>query len=151
MASQLQRLVTEKKNVVETAMEVFEQGAEVVARIAGDLFPVFAIAAPIVKLALDNVESKEAAFMKEQFQKVRDGQEECLQDVICLSACPLSLGVGPLECLEGWRSSKGECHGNKPIYTSQPWVLTAQRHSWSLVETGVHPSVELEALLNIGK
>ncbi|XP_077431886.1 rapunzel 4 [Vanacampus margaritifer] len=72
MADQLQRFVAEKKNMVETVMEVFEQGAEVVASIVGDLFPVFSIAAPIVKLALDNVESKEAAFMKEQFQKVRD-------------------------------------------------------------------------------
>uniref|UniRef100_A0A4W5Q6T9 Rapunzel 4 n=1 Tax=Hucho hucho TaxID=62062 RepID=A0A4W5Q6T9_9TELE len=75
MASQLQKIVSEKKNMVETVMEVFEQGAEVVASFAGDLFPVFAIAAPIVKLALDNVESKEAAFMKEQFQKVHERLE----------------------------------------------------------------------------
>lgn len=75
MDNQLQKLVAEKKDMVETVMEVFEQGAEVVASIAGDLFPVFSIAAPIVKLALDNVESKEAAFMKEQFQKVRDRLE----------------------------------------------------------------------------
>ncbi|XP_061631455.1 rapunzel 4 [Phyllopteryx taeniolatus] len=75
MADQLQRLVAEKKDLVETVMEAFEQGAEVVASIVGDIFPVFSIAAPIVKLALDNVESKEAAFMKEQFQKVRDRLE----------------------------------------------------------------------------
>ncbi|XP_029958810.1 rapunzel 4 [Salarias fasciatus] len=75
MANQLERLVAEKKDVVEHVMEVFEQGAEVVASIAGDLFPVFSIAAPIVMLALDNVESKEAIFMKEQFQKVRDRLE----------------------------------------------------------------------------
>uniref|UniRef100_A0A4W5LWF5 Rapunzel 4 n=1 Tax=Hucho hucho TaxID=62062 RepID=A0A4W5LWF5_9TELE len=75
MASQLQMIIAEKKNLIETVMEVFEQGAEVVASIAGDLFPVFAIAAPIVKLALDNVESKETAFMKEQFQKVRERLE----------------------------------------------------------------------------
>ncbi|XP_037129248.1 rapunzel 4 [Syngnathus acus] len=72
MAEQLQRLVAEKKDMVETVMEAFEQGAEVVAGIVGDIFPIFSIAAPIVKLALDNVESKEAAFMKEQFQKVRN-------------------------------------------------------------------------------
>ncbi|XP_019727455.1 rapunzel 4 [Hippocampus comes] len=72
MSAKLQRLVSEKKDMVETVMETFEQGAEVVASIVGDLFPVFSIAAPIVKLALDNVESKEATFMKEQFQKVRD-------------------------------------------------------------------------------
>ncbi|KAK7158235.1 hypothetical protein R3I93_009442 [Phoxinus phoxinus] len=72
MSEQLQKLVAQKKDVVETVMEVFEKGAEVLASIAGDLFPVFSIAAPIVKLALGNVESKEAEFMKEQFQKVRE-------------------------------------------------------------------------------
>ncbi|KAJ7985469.1 hypothetical protein DPEC_G00352350 [Dallia pectoralis] len=75
MAGQLQKLVADKKGLVETVMDVFEQGAEVVAGIAGDLFPVFAIAAPIVKMALDNVESKEAEFMKDQFQKVRERLE----------------------------------------------------------------------------
>lgn len=81
MANQLQQFVAEKKDMVETVMEVFEQGAEVVASIAGDLFPVFSIAAPIVKLALDNVESKEAVFMKEQFQKVRDRLEVVSEEI----------------------------------------------------------------------
>ncbi|XP_057690580.1 rapunzel 4 [Corythoichthys intestinalis] len=72
MAEQLQRLVSEKKDMVEVVMETFEKGAEVVASFAGDFFPIFSIAAPIVQLALENVESKEAVFMKEQFQKVRD-------------------------------------------------------------------------------
>uniref|UniRef100_A0A674CVL3 Rapunzel 4 n=1 Tax=Salmo trutta TaxID=8032 RepID=A0A674CVL3_SALTR len=58
MASRLKLIVAEKKNVIETVMEVFEQGAEVVASIAGDLFL-----------------SKEAGFMKEQFQNVC----ECLE------------------------------------------------------------------------
>lgn len=81
MAEQLQKLVSEKKDVVETVMEVFERGTEVVASIAGDLFPVFAIAAPVVKLALDNVESKEAAFMKLQFQKVRDHLDKVSEEI----------------------------------------------------------------------
>ncbi|XP_041843479.1 protein rapunzel-like isoform X2 [Melanotaenia boesemani] len=81
MENQLQKLVADKKNMVETVMEVFEQGAEVVASIAGDLFPVFSIAAPIVKLALDNVESKEATFMKEQFQKVRERLEVISEEI----------------------------------------------------------------------
>ncbi|NP_001017910.1 rapunzel 4 [Danio rerio] len=81
MAAQLQKLVAQKKDVVENVMEVFEQGAEVVASIAGDLFPVFSIAAPIVRLALDNVESKEAEYMKEQFQKVRDRLEVVSEEV----------------------------------------------------------------------
>ncbi|XP_023262914.1 uncharacterized protein LOC111655667 isoform X2 [Seriola lalandi dorsalis] len=81
MENQLQRLVAEKKDMVETVMEVFEQGAEVVASIAGDLFPVFSIAAPIVKLALDNVESREAEFMRQQFQKVRERLEVMSEEI----------------------------------------------------------------------
>lgn len=81
MENPLQKLVAQNKSTVETVMEVFEQGAEMVASIAGDIFPVFAIAAPIVKLALDNVESKEAAYMKEQFQKVRDRLEVVSEEI----------------------------------------------------------------------
>ncbi|KAK9514245.1 hypothetical protein VZT92_027724 [Zoarces viviparus] len=81
MANQLQQLVAERKDMVETVMEVFEHGAEMVASIAGDLFPIFAIAAPIVKLALDNVDSKEAVFMKEQFQKVRERLEVASEEI----------------------------------------------------------------------
>ncbi|XP_040899436.1 protein rapunzel-like [Toxotes jaculatrix] len=81
MAEQLQKLVAEKKDMVETVMEVFEQGAEVVASIAGDLFSIFSIAAPIVKLALKNVESKEATFMTEQFQKVQERLEVVSEEI----------------------------------------------------------------------
>ncbi|CDQ69672.1 unnamed protein product [Oncorhynchus mykiss] len=91
MASQLQKIVSEKKNMVETVMEVFEQGAEVVASIAGDLFPVFAIAAPIVKLALDNVESKEAMFMKEQFQKFREVKKKLFMEHFVKTGCDKNL------------------------------------------------------------
>lgn len=81
MSENLQKLIASKKDVVENVMEVFEQGAEVLASIAGDLFPVFSIAAPIVKLALDNVESKEAEYMKEQFQKVRERLEVVSEEI----------------------------------------------------------------------
>lgn len=81
MADQLQTFVADKKDVVENVMEVFEQGAEVVASIVGDLFPIFSIAAPIVKLAMDNVESKEAVFMKKQFQKVCDRLEVISEEI----------------------------------------------------------------------
>lgn len=81
MSDKLQKLVSEKKNVVETVMDVFEQGAEVVSSIAGDLFPVFSIAAPILKLALDNVESKETTFMMEQFKKVRERLEVISEEI----------------------------------------------------------------------
>ncbi|KAM3873010.1 rapunzel 4 [Diretmus argenteus] len=81
MAEGLKKLVADKKDVVESVMEVFEQGAEIVASIAGDLFPIFSIAAPLVQLALDNVESREAEFMKLQFQKVRERLEVISEEV----------------------------------------------------------------------
>ncbi|KAJ8267868.1 hypothetical protein COCON_G00130400 [Conger conger] len=82
MANQLQKIIAEKKDLVETVMDVFEKGTEVLASIAGDLFPIFSIVAPVVQLAMDNVESKEAEFMKEQFQKVRN-QLEVVSEEIC--------------------------------------------------------------------
>lgn len=81
MTESLQQLIASKKDVVENVMEVFEQGAEVLASIAGDFFPIFSIAAPIVKLAIDNVESKEAEYMKEQFQRVRERLEVMSEEI----------------------------------------------------------------------
>ncbi|KPP67911.1 hypothetical protein Z043_113445 [Scleropages formosus] len=81
MAEQLQKVLVDKKDMVESVMEVLEKGAEAVASIAGDLFPVFSIAAPLVQLALDNVESKEAEYMTEQFQKVRDRLDVISEEV----------------------------------------------------------------------
>ncbi|TRY94011.1 hypothetical protein DNTS_032825 [Danionella cerebrum] len=81
MAAELQEFIAQKKGMVEDVMDVFEKGAEFVASIAGDLFPVFSIVGPIVKLALDNVESKETRYMTEQFQKVRDHLEVVSEQV----------------------------------------------------------------------
>ncbi|KAL4629555.1 hypothetical protein GN956_G16526 [Arapaima gigas] len=81
MAEQLQKVLADKRDVVESVMDVLEKGAEAVASIAGDLFPVFSIAAPLVQLALDNVESKETAYMKEQFQKVRNRLDVISEEV----------------------------------------------------------------------
>ncbi|TRY94009.1 hypothetical protein DNTS_032823 [Danionella cerebrum] len=81
MAAELQEFIAQKKGMVEDVMDVFEKGAEFVASIAGDLFPVFSIVGPIVKLALDNKESKETRYMTEQFQKVRDHLEVVSEQV----------------------------------------------------------------------
>ncbi|XP_061112286.1 protein rapunzel-like [Conger conger] len=75
MADQLQKFIAEKKDVVDAVMDVFEKGAEVLASITGELFPIFSVVAPVVRLAMDNVESKEAEYMKQQFQKVRERLE----------------------------------------------------------------------------
>nr|XP_023686198.1 uncharacterized protein LOC111853491 [Paramormyrops kingsleyae] len=71
MASKLKQLVR-KKEVIEDFMEIFEKGAEALSEAVGEMFPVFSIVSPLVQLAMDNQESPEAEFMKEQFQKVRD-------------------------------------------------------------------------------
>ncbi|KAK7880509.1 hypothetical protein WMY93_032851 [Mugilogobius chulae] len=81
MADQVEKMLADNKVVIHNLMDVLQSGAEVVASFAGDIFPVFAIAAPIVKLALDNVESEEAAYMKEQFQKVRDRLDEVSEQI----------------------------------------------------------------------
>lgn len=53
-------------------MEVFEKASEVLATAVGELFPLFEAAAPVVRLALDNVESKEIIYIKEQFLVVKN-------------------------------------------------------------------------------
>ncbi|MGH0162698.1 UNVERIFIED_CONTAM: hypothetical protein FKN15_056740 [Acipenser sinensis] len=85
MASQLKEWVAGNKETIETVMEIFEQGAEIVASVVGEFFPIFQIAAPIVKLALDNVESTEAEYMKEQFQKVRDKLDVVSEEITSIN------------------------------------------------------------------
>lgn len=72
MPNPLEKIVAEKKEVIETAMEMFEKGAEVVASAVGEIFPICEVAAPVLRLALDKVESKEVHYVKEQFQVVRN-------------------------------------------------------------------------------
>ncbi|XP_033849839.3 protein rapunzel-like [Acipenser ruthenus] len=85
MASQLKEWVAGNKETIETVMEIFEQGAEIIASVVGEFFPIFQIAAPIVKLALDNVESTEAEYMKEQFQKVRDKLDVVSEEITSIN------------------------------------------------------------------
>ncbi|XP_028649989.1 uncharacterized protein LOC114646147 isoform X1 [Erpetoichthys calabaricus] len=66
------QFVAGKKDEIEAVMDIFEKGTEVIVEVVGELFPIFQVVAPVVKLALDNMESKEARFMKEQFQKIED-------------------------------------------------------------------------------
>ncbi|KAJ8386522.1 hypothetical protein AAFF_G00169920 [Aldrovandia affinis] len=74
-AARLMKQLADKKESVEAFMETLEKGAELLAEMVGEMLPIFAVVSPVVKLALDNVESKEAEFMKEQFQKVRERLE----------------------------------------------------------------------------
>lgn len=72
MPSPLERVVAQKKEAIEAVMELFEKGSEALASAVGEIFPLCEAAAPVLKLALDNVESKEVVFVKEQFLVVRN-------------------------------------------------------------------------------
>ncbi|KAK1895246.1 Protein rapunzel [Dissostichus eleginoides] len=67
MSSPLERAVAQKKEAIEAVMDMFEKGSEVLASAVGELFPLCEAAAPVLRLALDNVLSKEVFYVKEQF------------------------------------------------------------------------------------
>ncbi|XP_053744196.1 protein rapunzel-like [Synchiropus splendidus] len=84
--SSLERIVAQKKEAIEAAMDMFERGAEVLASAVGELFPVCEAAAPVLRLVLDNVQSKEVFYIKEQFLTVRnklDVLSSQLEDIDC--------------------------------------------------------------------
>ncbi|XP_048008885.1 protein rapunzel-like [Megalobrama amblycephala] len=84
MSSSLERVVAQKKEAIEAVMEMFERGAEVLASAVGEMSPLFEAAAPVLKLVLNNVESKEVIYVKDQFLAVRsklDVLSSQLQDI----------------------------------------------------------------------
>ncbi|XP_067094616.1 protein rapunzel-like [Osmerus mordax] len=86
MASALEKVVAQKKEVIENVMELFEKGAEVLASAVGELFPLCEVAAPVLRLALNNVQSKEVYYVKEQFLTVKnklDLVSSQLEDIDC--------------------------------------------------------------------
>ncbi|XP_056143090.1 protein rapunzel-like [Lampris incognitus] len=86
MSSHLEKVVAQKKEAIEAVMEMFERGAEVLASAVGEFFPLCEAAAPVLRLALDNVQSKEVFYVKEQFLTVRnklDVLSSQLNDICC--------------------------------------------------------------------
>lgn len=86
MSHSLERAVAQKKEAIEAVMDMFERGAEVLASAVGELFPLCEAAAPVVRLALDNVQSKEVVYVKEQFLTVKnklDVLSTQLEDIQC--------------------------------------------------------------------
>ncbi|XP_028326526.1 rapunzel 6 [Gouania willdenowi] len=86
MSSSLEKVVAQKKEAIEAAMDMFERGAEVLASAVGELFPLCEAAAPVLRLALDNVHSKEVFYVKEQFLTVRNKLDVLsgqLEDIDC--------------------------------------------------------------------
>nr|ACM17388.1 rapunzel3 [Danio rerio] len=86
MSSPLERVVAQKKEAIEEVMEMFERGAEVLASAVGGLSPLFEASAPVLRLFLDNVESKEVTYVKDQFLVVRsklDVLSSQIEDINC--------------------------------------------------------------------
>uniref|UniRef100_A0A673GT65 Rapunzel 4 n=1 Tax=Sinocyclocheilus rhinocerous TaxID=307959 RepID=A0A673GT65_9TELE len=82
----LERVVAQKKEAIEAVMEMFERGAEVLASAVGELCPLFEASAPVLRLVLDNVESKEVTYVKDQFLVVRSKLDvlSCqIEDINC--------------------------------------------------------------------
>lgn len=78
--------MAQKKEAIEAVMDMFERGAEVLASAVGELFPLCEAAAPVLRLALDNVQSKEVFYVKEQFLTVRNKLDVIstqLEDIDC--------------------------------------------------------------------
>ncbi|XP_077576941.1 uncharacterized protein LOC144199291 [Stigmatopora nigra] len=70
MSAPLEKALAQKKEALEAAADVLERGAEVLAGTVGQLFPLCQAAAPVLRLVLDNVHSKEVFFVKERFQSL---------------------------------------------------------------------------------
>ncbi len=78
--------MAQKKEAIEAVMEMFERGAEVLASAVGELCPLFEASAPVLRLVLDNVESKEVTYVKDQFLVVRSKLDvlSCqIEDINC--------------------------------------------------------------------
>ncbi|KAM3873008.1 rapunzel 6 [Diretmus argenteus] len=86
MTSPMKKAVAQRKEAIEAVMDMFERGAEVLASAVGELFPLCEAAAPVLRMALDNVQSKEVFYVKEQFLAVRsklDVLSTQLEDIDC--------------------------------------------------------------------
>ncbi|XP_067247454.1 protein rapunzel-like [Chanodichthys erythropterus] len=86
MSNPLERVVAQKKEAIEAVMEMFERGAEVLASAVGQMCPLFEASAPVLRLVLDNVESKEITYVKDQFLVVRsklDVLSSQIEDINC--------------------------------------------------------------------
>lgn len=86
MSNPLERIMAEKKEAIEAVMDMFGRGAEVLASAVGELFPLCEVAAPVLRLVLDNVQSKEVFYVKEQFLTVKNKLDVLsteLEDIDC--------------------------------------------------------------------
>ncbi|XP_029935736.1 protein rapunzel-like [Myripristis murdjan] len=64
--------VAQKKPSIEAVMDMLEKGPEVLASAVGELLPLFEAVVPVLRLALENIQSKEVSYIKEQFLTLRN-------------------------------------------------------------------------------
>lgn len=81
MAEQMGQILADKKDTIENIMEIFEQGTEALASIVGEIFPFMEVVAPVIQLALNNIDNNEANYIKEQFQVVRDKLDNITEEI----------------------------------------------------------------------
>uniref|UniRef100_A0A3P9IC50 Rapunzel 4 n=1 Tax=Oryzias latipes TaxID=8090 RepID=A0A3P9IC50_ORYLA len=67
--AELNKILSDAKNVVETVMDIFEKGSNIVKLFNGELLPIFSGAVQIVKDLLNGVESTVADEVKGQFDR----------------------------------------------------------------------------------
>ncbi|XP_011484120.1 uncharacterized protein LOC105356046 [Oryzias latipes] len=77
----LKNFLSENKEGVKKMMDMLETGANKAATIIGDFSPIFSVVSPLVQLVLNDVESTEAVFMREQFEKVGNHIEKVSEDI----------------------------------------------------------------------
>ncbi|XP_027013448.2 uncharacterized protein LOC113649720 [Tachysurus fulvidraco] len=86
MSNHFERFLAQKKEAIEALMETLQRGSEVVASAVGEFFPLCEAASPFMKLFLDNIESNEVVYVKEQFIVVKnrlDVVSSQLEDINC--------------------------------------------------------------------
>ncbi|XP_043910534.1 uncharacterized protein LOC122787736 [Protopterus annectens] len=71
MSEDLNRFLVDHKEKITSAVEVLQQGCELLSSVVGDIFPIVGMVAPFVSLALECVESEETKYVKTQLQTVQ--------------------------------------------------------------------------------
>lgn len=82
MSGGLKDILIDSKDAVVTGMELFLQEPEFLICTAEILFPLVDVATPFMKLVIQNEESSEVKYIKEQFQMVRDKLEEIADQIV---------------------------------------------------------------------
>ncbi|XP_043910540.1 uncharacterized protein LOC122787739 [Protopterus annectens] len=71
MGENLDQFLVDHKEKITSAVEVLQQGCEILSSVVGDIFPIIGMVAPFVSLALESVESEETKYVKQQLHTVQ--------------------------------------------------------------------------------